>query len=70
MRKLIIFFVLLLVVGCRTSQPTTSSHSSTDSTRASISRLDSLASLLARKDSTYTRDSIYVYQRGDTVTNT
>lgn len=70
MKKLI--FVLcaaLLLASCAATRYAPSEQSQQkDSTYTSQHYIDSLVNRLARLDSVYNRDSIYVYVKGDTVT--
>ena len=69
--KNLVFVLLaaLLLASCAATRYTPSEQrQQTDSTYTSHRYIDSLVNRLARLDSVYTRDSIYVYVKGDTVT--
>ena len=69
MRRLLPILITLLLAGCATQRYVpTASTVQRDSIYVSSARLDSLYRSLFKRDSVYIHDSVYVYQKGDTVT--
>ena len=64
----LLLLILLLMVSCSPKQEVTQQTSSLDSTYKAVVRLDSVIITMAKADSVYIHDSIYVVQKGDTVT--
>lgn len=64
----IIVSVLMLASCAATRYMPSTNSADRDSTYLSAQRLDSLFRATFQRDSTYQRDSIYVYVKGDTVT--
>lgn len=58
----------LILASCASMRHTSTSQVDRDSTYTSARYLDSLYRAVFERDSTYRRDSIYVYVKGDTVT--
>ena len=58
----------LMLASCASMRHTSTSQVDRDSTYTSARYLDSLYRAVFERDSTYRRDSIYVYVKGDTVT--
>lgn len=69
MKCLITILSLLMLTGCASQRhATTINRVNRDSTYASTRFLDSLLRVIMQRDSTYQRDSIHIYEKGDTVT--
>ena len=56
-----------MLTGCASTRRATSSRDTRDSTRIS-QQVDSIYRQLMQRDSIYYRDSIYIKEKGDTVT--
>ena len=67
-KTLILLIGALLLAACSTIRYVEVPKYHHDSTYVSNSRLDSLYRAAFQKDSVYKHDSVYVYQKGDTVT--
>lgn len=67
MKRLLIFTVLILA-SCASQRVITTHTIDRDSTYHSTRYLDSLYKAVFERDSTYRRDSVYIYIKGDTVT--
>lgn len=65
--KYLIFALLLALASCASTR-VASSHTDRDSTYVSTRYLDSLYRAVFLRDSTYRRDSIYIREKGDTIT--
>lgn len=68
MRKLLLTILLLILAGCASQRATTTHQVERDSVYYSRAHVDSLFKAIWQRDSVYRRDSIIIYQRGDTVT--
>lgn len=59
----------MLLAGCASTRRAVNTYQvQQDSTHSSTQRLDSLFRVMMQRDSTYRRDSIYIWEKGDTVT--
>ena len=67
MRFLVMIIAAAMLTGCASTRRATSSRDTRDSTRIS-QQVDSIYRLLMQRDSIYYRDSIYIKEKGDTVT--
>lgn len=67
MKHLAWLVCVLLLTGCTTTRKATYQVRQ-DSTYNASHRLDSLFRVMLQHDSIYQRDSIYIYEKGDTVT--
>ena len=67
MRKLLLTILLLILASCASQRTTTTHQVESDSVYYSRAYVDSLFKAVWQRDSVYRRDSIYIYQRGDTV---
>lgn len=69
MRYLTALIALLMLAGCASTRRAVNTYQmQQDSTYNSVRRLDSLFRVMMQRDSTYQRDSIYIWEKGDTVT--
>lgn len=69
MRYLTALIALLMLAGCASTRRAVNTYQmQQDSTYNSVQRLDSLFRVMMQRDSTYRRDSIYIWEKGDTVT--
>lgn len=68
MKQLCALLIILLLTGCASTRHAATYQTQQDSTYFSKHRLDSLFAAIFQHDSIYQRDSIFVYQKGDTVT--
>lgn len=69
MRYLTALIALLMLAGCASTRRAVNTYQmQQDSTYNSVRRLDSLFRVMMQRDSTYRRDSIYIWEKGDTVT--
>lgn len=66
--KYLIFALLLALTGCASTRVASSYNTDRDSTYVSTRYLDSLYRAVFLRDSTYRRDSIYIREKGDTIT--
>ena len=66
MRKYILTLLLLILASCAGQRATTAHHVERD--YYSSARLDSLFRAIWQRDSVYRRDSVFIYQSADTVT--
>ena len=66
--KYLIFALLLALTGCASTRVASSYNTNRDSTYVSTRYLDSLYRAVFLRDSTYRRDSIYIREKGDTIT--
>lgn len=67
MRFLVMIIAAAMLTGCASTRRATSSRDTRDSTRIS-QQVDSIYRQLMQRDSIYYRDSIYIKEKGDTVT--
>lgn len=59
----------MLLAGCASTRRAVNTYQmQQDSTYSSVQRLDSLFRVMMQRDSVYQRDSIYIREKGDTVT--
>ena len=68
MKHLLIIVSALILASCASMRHASTHQVDRDSTYLSTRQLDSLYRAFWQRDSVYKRDSIYVYQKGDTVT--
>lgn len=68
MKWILIIILALLLAGCAGTRHASTTRIDRDSTYASVWQLDSLYRAIWQHDSVYTRDSICIYEKGDTVT--
>lgn len=69
MRYLTALIALLMLAGCASTRRAVNTYQmQQDSTYNSVRQLDSLFRVMMQRDSTYRRDSIYIREKGDTVT--
>ena len=68
MKHLVIFLVALILASCATQRPATTEQRTTDTEYITRRYLDSLFVASMKRDSVFMRDSIYVFQNGDTIT--
>jgi hypothetical protein len=69
MRYLTALIALLMLAGCASTRRAVNTYQmQQDSTYNSVRRLDSLFRVMMQRDSTYRRDSIYIWEKGDTIT--
>mgnify|MGYP004617403013 FL=1 len=69
MKYLTALIALLMLAGCASTRRAVNTYQmQQDSTYSSVQRLDSLFRAIMQRDSTYQRDSIYIREKGDTVT--
>lgn len=59
---------LLMLAGCASTRHASTTQIDRDSTYHYTRQLDSLYRAFWQRDSVYKRDSIYIYEKGDTVT--
>lgn len=67
MKNLLYFLLAFLLASCATSKPVQTSER-TETDRTYSAHLDSLLRASMARDSIVVRDSVYVFQKGDTVT--
>lgn len=67
MKQLFALLIILLLTGCANTRRVVAYQIKQDSTYTSSQHLDSLFAAILRRDSIYQRDSIFVFQKGDTV---
>lgn len=63
-----ILLMCFFLLSCHTSRQIESAHVLSDSTSHYRQKIDSLYQAIVRRDSTYQRDSVFLYVKGDTVT--
>lgn len=68
MKPIIVFISLLMLASCASTRHASTARIDRDSTYTSTQRLDSLFRAIMQRDSIYRRDSIFVREKGDTVT--
>lgn len=68
MRFLVMIIAAAMLTGCASTRRATSSRDTRDSTRIISQQVDSIYRQLMQRDSIYYRDSIYIKEKGDTVT--
>ena len=68
MKNLITLLSTLLLMGCASTRYASTTQISRDSTYNYAQQLDSLYRAIWQRDSVYKRDSIYICEKGDTVT--
>lgn len=69
MKHLILFLALLTLASCASTRRATSTTTiERDSSHHATHQLDSIKSLRYHRDSIYVHDSIYIFEKGDTVT--
>ena len=67
MRHVFLIFAAVVLSGCGTARHSPTHETSRESVRTGAGHRDSLVVRLARLDSVYTHDSVFVMERGDTV---
>lgn len=68
MKQLLIVIMLSVLAGCASTRYASMTRTNKDSTYNYAQQLDSLYRAIWQRDSVYKRDSIYIYEKGDTVT--
>lgn len=69
MRYLTALIALMLLAGCASTRRAVNTYQvQQDSTHSSTQRLDSLFRVMMQRDSIYQRDSVYIREKGDTIT--
>lgn len=68
MKHFEVFVLLLMLASCASTRHASTIRSERDSTYHYSHRLDSLYRSFWQRDSMYRRDSIHIYEKGDTVT--
>lgn len=68
MKYLFYLIVVLLWGSCARPRTISTDRKRHDSTRISTRQLDSIFARLAQRDSVYVRDSVYILEKGDTIT--
>lgn len=68
MKQLLIVIMLSVLAGCASTRYASMTRINKDSTYNYAQQLDSLYRAIWQRDSVYKRDSIYIYEKGDTVT--
>lgn len=69
MKYLTALIALLMLAGCASTRRAVNTYQvQQDSTHSSTQRLDSLFRVMMQHDSIYQRDSIYIREKGDTIT--
>ena len=68
MRFLFMIIAAAMLTSCASTRRATSSRDTRDSTRIISQQVDSIYRQLMQRDSIYYRDSIYIKEKGDTVT--
>lgn len=68
MKLLFLFMMTILLTACAGSRYASTYSNSPDRMRISTCQLDSIFTWLMQRDSAYVRDSIYMCEKGDTVT--
>lgn len=68
MKHFVFIISLLMLASCASPRYTSTSRTDRDSTYNYTRQLDSLYRAIWQRDSVYKRDSIYIYEKGDTVT--
>lgn len=68
MKYFVILLIASLLIGCAAPRYGSTVQIDRDSTHFSTQRLDSLYKAIWQRDSVYKRDSIYIYDKGDTIT--
>lgn len=67
MKPLVLIVSLLLLASCAGIRHTTTTRTDRDSTYIYARQQDSLYRAFLQRDSVYRRDSVYIYEKGDTV---
>lgn len=68
MKHFVLFISLLALASCASTRHASTTRIDRDSTYNSTYRLDSLFRAIMQRDSIYQRDSIFIYEKGDTIT--
>lgn len=68
MKHFVLFISLLLLTSCASTRHASTTRIGQDSTYHYMRQLDSLYRAIWQRDSVYKRDSVYIYEKGDTVT--
>ena len=68
MKHLFLILAAILLASCASTRYASTYDESRDSVRVSTRQLDSIFARLMQRDSVFIRDSIYVREKGDTVT--
>ena len=68
MKHLFLILAAILLASCASTRYAPTYDESRDSVRVSTRQLDSAVARLMQRDSVFIRDSIYIRERGDTVT--
>ena len=68
MKHLFLILAAILLASCASIRYASTYDESRDSVRVSTRQLDSIFARLMQRDSVFIRDSIYVREKGDTVT--
>ena len=68
MKHLFLILAAILLASCASTRYAPTYDESRDSVRVSTRQLDSAFTRLMQRDSVFIRDSIYIRERGDTVT--
>lgn len=68
MKHFVFIVSLLMLASCASTRHASTTRIDRDSTYHYARQLDSLYRAIWQRDSVYKRDSIYIYEKGDTVT--
>lgn len=68
MKHLFLILAAILLASCASTRYASTNRIGQDSTYLYTRQLDSLYRAIWQRDSVYKRDSIYIYEKGDTVT--